>query len=37
MFPVLIGFSAFFLLKQDSLVFTNLFGREQGNEGLGFL
>jgi OPT family oligopeptide transporter len=36
-FPVLIGVSVFCLAKQDSLVFTNLFGGAQGNEGLGFL
>jgi hypothetical protein len=33
----LIGVSVFCLAKQDSLVFTNLFGGAQGNEGLGFL
>ena len=37
MFPVLTGVSVFCLAKQDSLVFTNLFGGAQGNEGLGFL
>ena len=36
-FPVLIGVSVFCLARQDSLVFTNLFGGSQGNEGLGFL
>lgn len=36
-FPVLTGVSVFCLAKQDSLVFTNLFGGSQGNEGLGFL
>lgn len=35
--PVLIGVSIFCLAKQDSLVFTNLFGGAQGNEGLGFM
>jgi len=35
-FPVLIGVSVFCLAHQDSLVFTNLFGGAQGNEGLGF-
>ena len=35
--PVLTGVSIFCLAKQDSLVFTNLFGGSQGNEGLGFL
>ena len=37
MFPVLTGVSIFCLAKQNSLVFTNLFGGSQGNEGLGFL
>lgn len=36
-FPVLTGVSIFCLAKQDSLVFTNLFGGASGNEGLGFL
>jgi hypothetical protein len=36
-FQLLIGFSVFCLAKPDSLVFTNLFGGAQGNEGLGFL
>jgi hypothetical protein len=36
-FPVLIGVSVFCLAHQDSLVFTNLFGGAQGNEGMGFL
>ena len=36
-FTVLSGVSVFCLAKQDSLVFTNLFGGAQGNEGLGFL
>jgi OPT family oligopeptide transporter len=35
--PVLTGVSIFCLAKQDSIVFTNLFGGAQGNEGLGFL
>lgn len=37
MFTVLTGLSVFCLAKQDSLVFTNLFGGASGNEGLGFL
>jgi len=37
MFTVLTGVSIFCLAKQDSLVFTNLFGGASGNEGLGFL
>ncbi|KAK7535339.1 OPT oligopeptide transporter protein-domain-containing protein [Phyllosticta citribraziliensis] len=37
MFPLLQGVSVFCLANQDSLVFTNLFGGSQGNEGLGFL
>ncbi|KAF2152269.1 OPT superfamily oligopeptide transporter [Myriangium duriaei CBS 260.36] len=37
MFPLLQGVSIFCLAKQDSLVFTNIFGGSQGNEGLGFL
>lgn len=36
-FPLLVGFSIFCLAKQDSLVFTNLFGGASGNEGLGML
>ena len=35
--PLLIGVSVFCLAKQNSLVFTNLFGGSSGNEGLGFL
>ena len=35
--PVLTGVSIFCLANKDSLVFTNLFGGSQGNEGLGFL
>lgn len=35
--PVLTGISVFCLAKQDSLVFTNLFGGSNGNEGLGLL
>lgn len=34
-FTVLTGVSVFCLAKQNSLVFTNLFGGSQGNEGLG--
>jgi len=36
-FPLLQGVSIFCLAKRNSLVFTNLFGGSQGNEGLGFL
>ncbi|MCJ1378457.1 hypothetical protein MMC17_001556 [Xylographa soralifera] len=36
-FPVLTGVSVFCLAKQNSLVFTNLFGGSQNNEGLGLL
>ncbi|KAM3084106.1 hypothetical protein ACMFMG_001788 [Clarireedia jacksonii] len=36
-FPLLIGVSIFCLADQHSLVFTNLFGGANGNEGLGFL
>lgn len=36
-FPLLQGLSIFCLANQKSLVFTNLFGGSQGNEGLGFL
>ncbi|KAI9833358.1 MAG: hypothetical protein M1819_003753 [Sarea resinae] len=36
-FTVLEGVSIFCLAKQNSLVFTNLFGGASGNEGLGFL
>jgi len=36
-FPVMTGVSIFCLAKQNSLVFTNLFGGASGNEGLGFL
>ncbi|MCJ1393609.1 hypothetical protein MMC18_006484 [Xylographa bjoerkii] len=36
-FPVLSGVSVFCLAKQNSLVFTNLFGGSQNNEGLGLL
>ncbi|RDW63662.1 hypothetical protein BP6252_11207 [Coleophoma cylindrospora] len=37
LFTMLIGFSIFCLADQKSLVFTNLFGGTNGNEGLGFL
>jgi len=37
MFPLLQGFSIFCLANKHSMVFTNLFGGSQGNEGLGFL
>ncbi|KJR85349.1 uncharacterized protein SPSK_08583 [Sporothrix schenckii 1099-18] len=36
-FTVLEGVSIFCLAKQDSLVFTNLFGGASGNEGMGLL
>jgi OPT oligopeptide transporter protein len=36
-FPVLQDVSIFCLAKQNSLLFTNLFGGSSGNEGLGFL
>ncbi|RFU35203.1 hypothetical protein B7463_g1157, partial [Scytalidium lignicola] len=36
-FPLLGGVSVFCLAKQRNLVFTNLFGGAQANEGLGFL
>jgi len=36
-FPLLQGLSIFCLAKQNNLLFTNLFGGSQGNEGLGFL
>ncbi|KAF2401938.1 OPT superfamily oligopeptide transporter [Trichodelitschia bisporula] len=35
--PVLLGISFFCLAKRDSLVFTNIFGGTNGNEGLGTL
>ncbi|KAM5353427.1 hypothetical protein ACJ41O_000077 [Fusarium nematophilum] len=35
--PILTGVSVFCLAKQDSLVFTNIFGGSNGNEGLGLL
>ena len=35
--PIMTGVSIFCLAKRDSLVFTNLFGGANGNEGLGFL
>lgn len=37
MFPLLQGVSIFCLAGRNSMVFTNLFGGSQGNEGLGFL
>ena len=37
LFTMLIGFSVFCLADQNSLVFTNLFGGTDGNEGLGLL
>ena len=37
MFPLLQGVSIFCLANKHSMVFTNLFGGSQGNEGLGFL
>jgi hypothetical protein len=33
--PILTGVSIFCLAKRDSLVFTNVFGGSNGNEGLG--
>jgi OPT family oligopeptide transporter len=35
LFPVLEGVSIFCLAKQDSLIFTSLFGGASGNEGMG--
>ena len=35
--PVLVGVSMFCLAKRDSLLYTNLFGGSNGNEGLGIL
>ncbi|EEU35815.1 uncharacterized protein NECHADRAFT_34981 [Fusarium vanettenii 77-13-4] len=35
--PILTGVSVFCLAKQDSMVFTNIFGGSNGNEGLGVL
>jgi OPT family oligopeptide transporter len=35
--PVLVGVSFFCLAKRDSLLYTNLFGGSNGNEGLGIL
>ena len=35
--PALVGVSFFCLAKRDSLLFTNLFGGSNGNEGLGIL
>ncbi|MCJ1399097.1 hypothetical protein MMC11_002299 [Xylographa trunciseda] len=35
--PLMTGVSIFCLAKRDSLVFTNLFGGTNGNEGLGLL
>ncbi|MCJ1411801.1 hypothetical protein MMC19_005893 [Ptychographa xylographoides] len=35
--PLMTGISIFCLAKRDSLVFTNLFGGANGNEGLGLL
>lgn len=35
--PFLTGISVFCLANRKSLVFTNLFGGSNGNEGLGFL
>jgi hypothetical protein len=35
--PVLTGVSVFCLVKRDSMLFTNLFGGSNGNEGLGLL
>jgi OPT family oligopeptide transporter len=35
--PTLVGVSVFCLAKRDSLLFTNLFGGSNGNEGLGIM
>jgi hypothetical protein len=35
--PILTGVSVFCLAKRDSMVFTNVFGGSNGNEGLGIL
>lgn len=35
--PILTGVSIFCLAKRDSMVFTNVFGGSNGNEGLGIL
>ncbi|KAH8654171.1 OPT oligopeptide transporter protein-domain-containing protein [Ilyonectria robusta] len=35
--PILTGISIFCLAKQDSMVFTNIFGGSNGNKGLGIL
>ncbi|KAH8686156.1 OPT oligopeptide transporter protein-domain-containing protein [Tricladium varicosporioides] len=35
--PILTGVSVFCLVKRDNLVFTNIFGGSNGNEGLGIL
>jgi OPT family oligopeptide transporter len=35
--PILVGVSVFCLSKRDSLVFTQVFGGSNGNEGLGVL
>lgn len=37
MMPVLLGVSVFCLSNRHSMVFTNIFGGTQGNEGMGFL
>lgn len=37
MMPILTGVSVFCLAQRNSLVFTNLFGGSNGNEGLGLL
>lgn len=37
MFPLLQGVSIFCLANKNRMLFTNLFGGSQGNEGLGFL
>lgn len=35
--PVLVGISVFCLAKRDSILFTNIFGGSNGNEGLGIM
>jgi hypothetical protein len=35
--PVLVGISFFCLAKRDSILFTNLFGGSNSNEGLGIM
>src|SRR6201992_2449503 len=35
--PILVGVSVFCLARRDSILFTNLFGGSNGNEGMGIL